>query len=62
MGPITLRIAGEMKFHHLACVPLLGPPYRDRFGDLAVFGGFQVKNDPKEKVPGSVLGYLGGYY
>ena len=61
MGPVTLRIAREMKFYRPVCVPLLGPRYRDRFGDVAVCGGVQVKNDPKEKVPGSVLGYLGGY-
>ena len=31
-----------------------------RFGDLAVFGGFGVKNDPKKKVLECVWGYFGG--
>ena len=32
----------------------------ERFGDLAVLGGFGVKNHLKQKVLESVWGYMGG--
>ena len=31
-------------------------------GDLAIFGRFGVKNDPKKKVPKCVWGYFGGVF
>ena len=36
--------------------------FRRRLGDLAVFGGFGVKNDPKKKVSKCVWGYFGGVF
>ena len=33
-----------------------------RVGDLAVFGRFGVKNDPKKKVSIRVRGYFGGVF
>ena len=33
---------------------------KGRLGDLAVFGRFGVKNDPKKKVSKCVWGYFGG--
>jgi len=35
---------------------------RGGFGDLAVFGGFGVKNHPKKKVSKCVWGYFGGVF
>ena len=36
--------------------------YQGGFGDLAVFGRFGVKNDPKKKVSKCVWGYFGGVF
>ena len=35
---------------------------KGRVGDLAVFGRFEVKNDPKKKVSKCVWGYFGGLF
>ena len=35
---------------------------KGRLGDLAVFGRFGVKNDPKKKVSKCVWGYFGGVF
>ena len=35
---------------------------KGRLGDLAVFGRFGVKNDPKKKVSKCVWGYFGGLF
>ena len=33
--------------------------YKERVGDLAIFGRYGVKNDPKKKVSKCVWGYFG---
>ena len=58
-GPSRPRFGSFITLHEASRVLVA---CKGRLGDLAVFGRFGVKNDPKKKVSKCVWGYFGGVF